>query len=319
MESGKGCTRTLDETGGGALANAIGRPDSEAAIHCNPLMTLEAAKANFIHLGVSINTLPRGRSWQARHRKREIGTRARTSTEPKGLHVIVHGRVEVEASATKRAAGAHPKPPHVGNILPLDLTVIDERDEPSGRESGSRPGGCAGRRRVSHKVVSAKPVRATSSIRWEARRSRMSDDRRARTRPASGRDHAAANDRYGEEAGQGGREERAKKAAQTAAAKKKKPKSVGGWAKRARRKEEAQEGSKERAAKKAAKKTAKKWAKKTAKKTAKKSALKTLVRKLVRKFTDARKEEKRASSAEPGSPYLGTRSILVALRWRTRS
>jgi hypothetical protein len=206
---------------------------------------------------------PKTRNWIARE----------NAHKPKGLHIIVGG--EVEVSATNKSPELT-EAPNVGKTLPLDLSVIDDRDEPLVEYKGKPVK--VWKAAAFHKVVSANQFERVS-IRWDGKEIvniPVIDDREHVQQLAALA--AAANAKYGKKPAKASAKKAApKKAApKKAAAAKKKPKSVGGWAKPKKAK---------KSAKKAAKKTAKKSAKKTAKKTAKKSAFKKLVRKLVRTLT----------------------------------
>jgi hypothetical protein len=199
---------------------------------------------------------PKTRNWIARE----------NAHKPKGLHIIVGG--EVEVSATNKSPELT-EAAHVGKTLPVDLSIIDDRDEPLVEYRGKPVK--VWKAASFHKVVSANRFERVS-IRWDGKEIvnvPVIDDREHGQHLAALT--AAANDKYGKKPAK----PPAKKAPKKAAAAKKKPKSVGGWAK----------------PKKA--KKAKKTAKKAAKKTATKSTLKKLVRKLVRKLTPAKKKKKR--------------------------
>ncbi|MEA2874071.1 MAG: hypothetical protein QOH67_4047 [Hyphomicrobiales bacterium] len=199
---------------------------------------------------------PKTRNWIARE----------NAHKPKGLHIIVGG--EVEVSATNRSPELA-EAPNVGKTLPLDLSIIDDKDEPLVEYKGKPIK--VWKAASFHKVVSANQFERVS-IRWDGKEiasTPVIDDREQSQHLVALT--AAANAKYGKKPAKAP----AKKAApKKAAAAKKKPKSVGGWAKA-----------------KKAKKSGKKAAKKTAKKTAKKSALNKFVRKLVKKLTPAKKKK----------------------------
>jgi hypothetical protein len=203
---------------------------------------------------------PKTRNWIARE----------NAHKPKGLHIIVGG--EVEVSATNKSPELA-EALNVGKTLPLDLSVIDDKDEPSVEYKGKPVK--VWKAASFHKVVSVNQFERVS-IRWDGKEiasTPVIDDREHGQHLAALT--AAANAKYGKKPAKPS----AKKAApKKAAAAKKKPKSVGGWAK-------------PKKAKKSAKKAAKKSAKKTAKKGAKKSALNKFVRKLVKKLTPAKKKK----------------------------
>jgi len=199
---------------------------------------------------------PKTRNWIARENKHK----------PKGLHIIVGGEVEVSATNTSPELA---EAPNVGKTLPLDLSVIDDRDEPlvEYRKKPVKVWKAA----AFHTVVSANQFERVS-IRWDGKEiasAPVIDDREQGQHLAA--ITAAANTKYGKKPAKAPAK---KPAAKKAAAAKKKPKSVGGWAKP-----------------KKAKKSAKKAAKKTAKKTAKNSAFKKFVGKLVKKLTPAAKKK----------------------------
>ncbi|MEA2879963.1 MAG: hypothetical protein QOF14_5159 [Hyphomicrobiales bacterium] len=199
---------------------------------------------------------PKTRNWIARE----------NAHKPKGLHIIVGG--EVEVSATNKSPELA-EAPNVGKTLPLDLSIVDDKDEPLVEYKGKPVK--VWKAASFHKVVSANQFERVS-IRWDGKEiasTPVIDDREQSQHLVA--ITAAANAKYGKKPAKAP----AKKAApKIAAAAKKKPKSVGGWAKA-----------------KKAKKSAKKAAKKTAKKTAKKSALNKFVRKLVKKLTPAKKKK----------------------------
>jgi hypothetical protein len=210
---------------------------------------------------------PKTRSWIARENKHK----------PKGLHIIVGG--EVEVSATNKSPELT-EAAHVGKTLPLDLSVVDDGDEPLVEYRGKPVK--VWKAASYHKVVSANQFERVS-IRWDGKEiasTPVIDDREQSQHLAA--ITAAANAKYAKPATAPAKKAAPKKAApkkaapKKAAAAKKKPKSVGGWAK-------------PKKAKKSAKKAAKKTTKKT--KTAKKSALKKLVRKLVRTLTPSAKKK----------------------------
>jgi len=189
---------------------------------------------------------PKTRNWIARE----------NAHKPKGLHIIVGG--EVEVSATNKSPELT-EAPHVGKTLPVDLSIIDDRDEPL-VEYRNKPVK-VWKAASFHKVVSANQF-GRVSIRWDGKEIAnvpVIDDREHGQHLAALT--AAANDKYGKKPA---------KPPKKAAAAKKKPKTVGGSAKP---------------------KKAKKSAKKAAKKTAKKSAFKKFVRKLVKKLTPAKKKK----------------------------
>lgn len=229
-------------------------------------LILEAENANFLHLGVFHHSIaqgdnmagpaPKTRNWRARE----------NAHKPKGLHIIVSGEVEVNATNTSPELA---EAPHVGKTLPLDLTIVADSDDPLVAYKGKPVKVWKGA--SFHKTVSANQFERVS-IRWDGKEIAsipVLDDREHGQHLAG--ITASANAKYGKKPAK----PPAKKAApKKAAAAKKKPKSVGGWAKP-----------------KKAKKSAKKAAKKTAKKTAKKSAFKKFVRKLVKKLTPASKKK----------------------------
>ena len=201
---------------------------------------------------------PKTRNWRARE----------NAHKPKGLHIIVSGQVEVNATNTSPELA---EAPHVGKTLPLDLTIVADSDDPLVEYKGKPVKVWKGA--SFHKTVSANQLERVS-IRWDGKEI-------ASVPVIDDREHgqhlvaltAAANAKYGKKPAK----PPAKKAApKKAAAAKKKPKSVGA-----------------RAKPKKAKKSARKAAKKTVKKTAKKSAFKKFVRKLVKKLTPASKKKKR--------------------------
>jgi hypothetical protein len=201
---------------------------------------------------------PKTRNWIARE----------NAHKPKGLHIIVGG--EVEVSATNKSPELA-EAPNVGKTLPLDLSVIDDGDEPLVEYKGKPVK--VWKAASFHKVVSANQFERVS-IRWDGKEiasTPVIDDREQSQHMAA--ITAAANAKYGKTPAK----PPAKKAApKNAAAAKEKPKSVGGWAK-------------PKKAKKSAKKAPKKTTKKT--KSAKKSALNKFVRKLVKKLTPAKKKK----------------------------
>jgi hypothetical protein len=214
---------------------------------------------------------PKTRNWIARE----------NAHKPKGLHIIVGG--EVEVSATNKSPELT-EAPHVGKTLPLDLSVIDDRDEPlvEYRDKPVKVWKAA----MFHKVVSANQFERVS-IRWDGKEiasTSVIDDREHGQHLAA--ITAAANDKYGKKPAK--KTAAPKKAAKTAAPKK--------AAKTAAPKKAAAKkmaAPKKATAKKAARKTTKKAATKKAKKTktAKKSALKKLVHRLVRTLTPAKKKK----------------------------
>jgi len=199
---------------------------------------------------------PKTRNWTARE----------NAHKPKGLHIIVHGEVEVSATNTSPELT---EAPQVGKTLALDLSIIDDRDEPLVEFRGKPVK--VWKAASFHKVVSANQFERVS-IRWDGKEI-------ASTPVIDDREHgqhltaltAAANAKYGKKPA---KPPAKKPAPKKAAAAKKKPTSVGGAKK--------------------AKKSAKKTAKKAAKKTAKKSAFKKLVRRLVKTLTPAKKKKKKS-------------------------
>ena len=154
---------------------------------------------------------PKTRHWIARENKHK----------PSGLHVIVGGEVEV---STTNKSPELTEAPHVGKTLPLDLSVIDDRDEPL-VEFRNKPVK-VWKATSLHKVVSANQFERVS-IRWDGKEIanvEIIDDREHGQHLAA--ITAAANDRYGKKPGKA-----PAKKAKKAAASTKKPKSVGGWAK----------------------------------------------------------------------------------------
>lgn len=217
---------------------------------------------------------PKTRNWIARE----------NAHKPKGLHILVGG--EVDLSATNKSPELT-EAPHVGKTLPLDLSVIDDKDEPLVEYNGKPVK--VWKAASFHKLVSVNQFERVS-IRWDGKEI-------ANLPVIDDREHgqhlvaitAAANAKYGKKPAKASAKKAApkkaapKKAApKKAAAAKTKPKSVGGWAKPKAKK----------SAKKAAKKTVKKTAKKTARKPAKKSAFKKLVNRLVKKLTPAKTKKK---------------------------
>jgi hypothetical protein len=230
---------------------------------------------------------PNTKNWTARENKHA----------PKGLHLIVTGMVEVNASNKDPLLT---EAPHVGKVLPLDLTI---------KESGKGAQVVVWKLASFHKVVSANQFDSVD-IRWDGktiascpviddtehrqglneRTKALNADYEGKSGPEPSKGLVAKRAAHEKAAAQRAAAIKAEKAAAakypvvkaaapkkaakkttTKKAAKKKPKAVGGWAK--------------------AKK--KKSAKKPAKKTAKKSALKKLVRKLVKKLTPAKKKRRK--------------------------
>ena len=204
---------------------------------------------------------PKTKDWSARE----------NAHKPKGMHLLVHGQVEVDAlNKAPRLTKIGSKDPAV---CALELTIVDT-DEQGGDAVVWKGANF-------HEEVRDDQYK-TVSIRWdgpEIASIAVIDDREhgaALKKQSDAHNAAAARTIKLKPAP---KKAAAKTAAKTAApkkaAKKKAPKAVGGWAKNAK------------------KKTAKKSAKKTAKKTAKKSMFGKLVKKVVKKLTPAKKKKRR--------------------------
>jgi hypothetical protein len=187
---------------------------------------------------------PKTRDWSARENKHK----------PKGLHIIVNGLVQV-SDANKTPVLKETKGD--GSTLALDLT-IESCSDPAIKVPVWKAASY-------HRVVNANQFGAVM-VRWNTKTIAtfpVTDDREYSQHLAALM--TSVNAKYGKKPAK----PPAKKAApKKAAAAKKKPKSVGGWAKKAKKK-----------------------TKKAAKKTAKKSAFKKLVRKLVKKLTPTKKKK----------------------------
>jgi hypothetical protein len=203
---------------------------------------------------------PKTRHWRARE----------NAHEPSGLHIIVSG--EVEVSATNK----HPQlaeAPHVGNALPLDLTIT---------ESGMGAQAVVWMGASFHKVVSANEFDRVE-IRW--------DGNVIATAPVI--DDSEYDALVSKQA----------QAQNTVAkVKTKKPPAKKSAAKKAAAVKVVKKVAK-KAAKKAPKKTAKKAAKKTARKTSKKkaapkSAFGKFVKKMVKKLTPKKAPKKKAKKSK---------------------
>lgn len=206
---------------------------------------------------------PKTRYWSARENVHQ----------PKGLHLLVTGQVEVPSLNTvpnlTTRTSRDPK------VLELELTLGADPDEPTGNAKVWRGANY-------HEVVKADQY-SSVVIMWD-------DNVIQRIPVIDDREHDAAVEKQC--------------AAQNAAAAKtiklkpaKKPAAKKAAAKTAAPKTAAPKKAPKAAAKKAKKKTAKKPAKKAAKKSAKKpakkSALKRFVKKLVKKLTPAKKKKKK--------------------------
>ena len=208
---------------------------------------------------------PKTKDWSARE----------NAHKPKGMHLLVHGQVEVDAlNKAPRLTKIGSKDPAV---CALELTIVDT-DEPGGDAVVWKGANF-------HEEVKGDQYK-TVSIRWdgpEIASITVIDDREhsaALKKQADAHNAAAAKTIKLKPAKPAPKKPAAKTAApKTAAPKKaaakKAPKAVGGWAKKAK------------------KKTAKKTAKKSAKKAAKKSAFSKFVKKVVKKLTPAKKKKKR--------------------------
>ncbi|HKS60084.1 MAG TPA: hypothetical protein VJT13_00190 [Xanthobacteraceae bacterium] len=211
---------------------------------------------------------PKTKDWSARE----------NAHKPKGMHLLVHGQVEVDAlNKAPRLTKIGSKDPAV---CALELTIVDT-DEQGGDAVVWKGANF-------HEEVKDDQYK-TVSIRWdgpEIASIAVIDDREhgaALKKQSDAHNAAAARTIKLKPAKPAPKKAAAKTAAKTAApkkaAKKKAPKAVGGWAKNAK--------------KKTAKKSAKKTAKKAAKKTSKKSMFGKLVKKVVKKLTPAKKKKRR--------------------------
>jgi hypothetical protein len=213
---------------------------------------------------------PKTKDWSARE----------NAHKPKGMHLLVHGQVEVDAlNKAPRLTKIGSKDPAV---CALELTIVDT-DEPGGDAVVWRGANF-------HEEVKDDQYK-TVSIRWdgpEIASIAVIDDREhgaALKKQSDAHNAAAAKTIKLKPAKPAPKKAAATKppakaaapktAAPKKAAAKKAPKAVGGWAKKAK------------------KKTAKKTAKKSAKKAAKKSAFSKFVKKVVKKLTPAKKKKKR--------------------------
>jgi len=96
---------------------------------------------------------PKTRNWIARE----------NAHKPKGLHIIVGG--EVEVSATNKSPELA-EAPHVGKTLPLDLTIVDDSNEPLVEYRGKPVK--VWKAATFHQVVSANQFERVS-IRWNGK------------------------------------------------------------------------------------------------------------------------------------------------------
>ena len=193
---------------------------------------------------------PKTRNWKARENEHE----------PSGLHIIVTGEVEVNAT-TKHPQLA--EAPHAGKVLPLDLTIA---------ESGVGAELVVWMAARFHKEVSANAFDHVE-IRW--------DGEVIATAPVidDSEHHALARTPA--------------KAPGTAAKVKPAPK------KAAPKKAAAKKAAAVKSTKKVARKAAKKAAKKTSKKkAAPKSAFKKFVKKMVKKLTPKKASKKKAKKSK---------------------
>lgn len=219
---------------------------------------------------------PKTKDWSARENKHK----------PKGLHVIVSGLVEV--STTNKQAVLK-EAPHVGKVLPLDLTIKD------GKVKDPKPI-TVWTEAYLHKEVGANEFDRVD-IRWDGQtiatvpviddtehHAQRQKQMAALNTKCEGLEPPKATDRVVE------MRAAAKAAAEKAAADGKK---IAAAAKKAPAKKAPSKKVAKKAAKKKPKAAGKKAKKKPAKKTAKKSALKKLVRKLVKKLTPAKKKKRK--------------------------
>jgi hypothetical protein len=202
---------------------------------------------------------PKTKNWRARENEHE----------PSGLHLIVTG--EVEVSATNK----HPQlaeAPHVGKVLPLDLTII---------ESGVGAPAVVWMAATFHKVVSADEFERVE-IHWDGKviaAAPVIDDS----------EHDALASKQVQAQNAVAKVKTRKAAPKKAAAVKTVKKTVKKTAKKAAKK----------SAKTAAKKTAKKTAKKASKKkAAPKSAFKKFVKKVVKTLTPKKAPKKKAKKTK---------------------
>jgi hypothetical protein len=209
-----------------------------------------------------IMAAPNTRNWSAHE----------NAHKPKGLHLLVRGEVEVSAlNKLPQLAQTDSRDP---KVLGLNLTIVDDPDEPSGDQVVWR---CANY----HEVVTADQYNSVV-IRWDGsviERITVVNDREhgaAMKKQAQAQNAAAAKTITVKPAKPAPKKPAPKKAATKAAAKK--ATVAAGGAKKAK--------------KKTAKKAAKKSAKKTVRKSAKKSTLKKLVKKLVKKLTPKKKKKR---------------------------